>query len=145
MASRKIRVAIIDDDLSVRRALARLLRAAGFEVEAFASGAAFLAAFEATRPCCIILDLHMYDPSGVELQRQLCRIGSTVPVVIITGHDNPRSRAETKALGAHRYLVKPIEDEELVSAIRAAVATDPSSGVKSIRARKPPHSPAERR
>jgi FixJ family two-component response regulator len=144
MASRKTRIAVVDDDLSVRRALSRLLRAAGFEVETFASGTAFLAAYEAVRPRCIILDLHMQNPTGVELQRQLVRIGSTVPVVIITGHDNPRSRDETKALGAYEYLIKPIDDEELLSAIRGAITSDGSSLLRSRRARKLPDLPEER-
>jgi FixJ family two-component response regulator len=123
MVEESTRVAVVDDDFSVRRALCRLLRSAAFDVESFSSGAEFLDDVLNLRPCCIVLDLHMPGLSGRDVQRQLARIGSQAPVVIITGHDSARARAETIALGANQYLTKPVDDEVLVAAIRNAVAS----------------------
>jgi FixJ family two-component response regulator len=132
MAETSTRIAVVDDDLSVRRALCRLLRSAAFEVESFSSSAEFLDAVLDFRPCCIVLDLHMPGLSGCDVQRQLACIGSQAPVVIITGHDSARARAETIALGASQYLTKPVDDEVLVAAIRNAVASGPNRKATGI-------------
>ena len=123
MAKFRIRVAVVDDDASVRRALGRLLRTAGFDVETFGSGAELLQALSRFNPDCIILDLHMQEMNGLDVQRHLARIGSPAPVIIITGHDDSKARSEAIALGASAYLAKPIEENLLVTTIEQAVAS----------------------
>jgi two-component system response regulator FixJ len=123
IAELRIRVAVVDDDASVRKALGRLLRAAAFDLETFASGAELLAALDSFKPHCVILDLHMQDLNGLDIQRHLSRMGLATPVIVITGHDSPKARAESLALGAKAYLFKPIEAETLIATIQWAVAT----------------------
>lgn len=117
MSEHLLRVAIVDDEESVRRALERLLRSASMETATYASGVELLTAIERAMPDCIVLDLHMPDVSGFEVMELLPR---NCPVVVITGHDSPEARAM-----AHRaiaFLHKPIGDRDLLDAIRAAAA-----------------------
>lgn len=115
-------LALVDDDVEVRVALTRLVASAGFEVEAFGSGAEFLRSIAGRRPDCIVLDLHMPDMSGFEVQGILAATHPDVPVVVITGHDTPETRARVLALGSKAYLCKPVDDEALLGAIEAAIA-----------------------
>ena len=115
-------LALVDDDEDVRVALTRLIASAGFEVEPFSSGAAFLRSIEDHRPDCVVLDLHMPGVSGFEVQATLARAHSTVPVVVITGHDTSESRARALRLGAMRYLCKPVDDAALLAAIAETIA-----------------------
>src|SRR6266568_2696387 len=115
-------VAIVDDDLDVRRALRRLIGSAGFAVETFASGAEFLKSLDDHEPACVVLDLHMPELSGFEVQTQVTQTHAEVPVVIVTGHDTPASRARSLGGGAVAYLCKPVDDETLLAAINAAIA-----------------------
>lgn len=118
MAKIKDRIAIVDDDAAVRHALRRLLGAAALDAVTYASGAKFLAALEAEEPSCVILDMHMPGFSGLDVQRNLVRMNSAVPVIVITGHDSPREREEALALGAHAYLAKPVEARTLIAQLR---------------------------
>ena len=92
-------IAIVDDEESVRKALSRLLRAAGFSVETYSSGAEFLRAVEIRPPQCVVLDLRMPHVSGFDVQRALKQANAQVPVVIITGDDSPESRADALRQG----------------------------------------------
>jgi|SRR5882672_10405047 len=114
-------IAVVDDDPFVRKALERLLRAAGLSVEAFASGVELLASADHHEPDCVVLDLHMPDVSGFEVQSRLARAHSGVPVVVITGHDTPESRTRALGGGAKSYLTKPVDDEALLKAISTAM------------------------
>jgi FixJ family two-component response regulator len=114
-------LAVVDDDADVRVALTRLVSSAGFAVETFASGAAFLRSIEDHEPDCVVLDLHMPEMSGFDVQGALASGHAAVPVVIITGHDTSESRARAIQLGAKAYLCKPVDDETLLSAIGAAI------------------------
>lgn len=114
-------IAVVDDEDSVRRALERLLRSAGMNVETFATGVDFLASMEGRCLDCVVLDLHMPRVSGFEVQQQLARLGYSVPVVVITGHDTPESRSRALAGGAAAYLLKPIDEQVLLDAIHAAI------------------------
>jgi FixJ family two-component response regulator len=115
-------VAIVDNEASVRKALARLLRAAGFEAHEFASGMEFLDAIPVRRYDCVVLDLHMPGMSGFDLQRDDALARAGLPTVVITAHDEPGTRQKCLALGAAAYLRKPFDDKELLSAIDDAVA-----------------------
>jgi len=117
MAAKARRVAVVDDDPGVLRALRRLLRAANFEVEAYSSGTEFLMAESDAGLDCVVLDLHMPVTTGFDVQARLSQRGATVPVVIITGDDTPEARARSLSLGAKRYLCKPIDEAALLSAI----------------------------
>ena len=118
-----LRVALVDDEEGVRKALGRLLRSAGIEVAAsFSSGRDFLGAAEGLRLDCLVLDLHMPAMSGLEVHQELVRSGSRLPVVIITGHDKPEYRAQALGAGVAAYLPKPVDAKVLLAAIAAAAA-----------------------
>jgi len=114
-------IAVVDDDDSVRKALRRLLRASGFAVESFASGAAFLDFVRRVRPACVLLDLHMPGTDGYEVQAGLTRAGADVPVIMITGGTTPEFRARALDLGASAFFAKPIDETKLLDAIRSAI------------------------
>jgi len=117
-------VFIVDDEAPVRKALSRLLRAAGFVVAAFASPGEFLAQHDLHKPGCLVLDLMMPGIDGIELQRALARKGSVLPIIFITGHgDIPKSVQAMKS-GALDFLTKPVNDENLLASIRAAIKRD---------------------
>lgn len=121
MNSPQLQIAVVDDEDSVRKALERLLRSAGMNVETFASGVDFLAVMNSGCLDCVVLDLHMPRVSGFEVQQQLTRLGNNVPVVVITGHDSPESHSRALAGGAAAYLLKPIDEQVLLDAIHAAI------------------------
>jgi len=125
----RIRIAIVDDDESVRKALKRLLRAANLDADTFASGRDFLDSLAAQLPDCIVLDLHMPGMNGLDIQQHLARSGQRMPIVIITGHDEPLARAQCLSAGAAAYLRKPIDDEALLDAIHRAAGVARSSTV----------------
>ena len=121
MMAKTRRVAVVDDDPSVLRGLWRLLRSANFEVEAYDSGAAFLMAVAEVEPDCVVLDLHMPQTTGFDVQARLAQGGRDIPVVIITGHDTPEARSRALSLGAKDYLCKPIDEAALLAAIDAVI------------------------
>jgi FixJ family two-component response regulator len=109
-------VAVVDDEPPVRRALQRLLRAAGFDVRLFASGADFMAHLDGID--CVILDLHLAGMSGFDVQEALAARNSQLPVVVLTGNDTPANRSRSLANGARAYLCKPVDDKVLLDALR---------------------------
>jgi FixJ family two-component response regulator len=114
-------LAVVDDDADVRVALTRLVASAGFSVETFASGAEFLRSVEDHEPDCVVLDLHMPEMSGFDVQGALARGHPAVPVIVMTGHDTPESHARAIQMGAKVYLCKPVNDEALLVAIGDAI------------------------
>ena len=113
---------VVDDDPSVRTSLGRLLEAAGYAVETFASAREFLARAPHAGPCCLVLDVRMPGLTGLELQEALAATGRQMSIVFISGHsDVPMSVRAMKA-GAIDFLAKPFDVEELLSAIQRAVA-----------------------
>jgi FixJ family two-component response regulator len=114
-------VAVVDDEEPVCRALRRLLCSAGFRVETFSSGAAFFERLPARRPDCLVLDLHMPQMSGFDVQARLTELGEQLPVVVITAHDTPQSRERAVTAGAAAYLRKPADDKALLEAVTTAV------------------------
>ena len=128
MSGRTPTIAVVDDEQPVRRALQRLLRASGFDVRLFATGADFMAHLDGVD--CVILDLHLPGMSGFEVQEALVARGADVPVVVLTGNDTPANRARSLANGARAYLSKPVDDETLLHALRtlsSPTATRPRS------------------
>jgi FixJ family two-component response regulator len=116
-------IAIVDDEDSVRKAIARLLRSLDMGVETFSCGNDLLAVVQAHPIDCIVLDLHMPRLSGFEVLLQLGELGCAVPVIVITGHDSPESRARVIASGAAAYLLKPVDEQVLLAAIASATGT----------------------
>lgn len=114
-------VSIIDDDFSVRRALRRLVAAAGFSVETFASGGEFLDSDSLGRSHCIVLDIHLGGLSGFDVQERLKEMGVQVPVIFITAHDDAATHARVNGSGAVAYLRKPFEEHALLDAIERAI------------------------
>jgi FixJ family two-component response regulator len=127
--SGSLRVAVVDDEVSVRRALGRLLAASNLAVETFVSGQEFLDSLADHRPDCLILDLHMPGLTGLGVQRELACAGIRLPIVIITAYDGPELRAQCLAAGAAEYLLKPLDDQTLLEAIARAVAKPSSHDV----------------
>ena len=115
-------VFLVDDDASVRKSLARLVKTAGYEAELFASVRDFLARAPYDGPCCLVLDVRMPGLTGLDLQEALRVAGQRLSIVFITGHrDVPVSVKAMKA-GAVDFLTKPVDAGTLLEAIRQAVA-----------------------
>jgi FixJ family two-component response regulator len=115
---------IVDDDDSVRTAVTRLLRAAGYEVRSHSSAGEFLLSRPSDAPGCIVLDVHMPGPSGLDLQEALSKLGDAPPIIFLTGYgDIPMSVRAMKA-GAVDFLTKPVQRTALLSAIRSALLRD---------------------
>jgi FixJ family two-component response regulator len=111
----------VDDDPSVRQAMERLLRSAGFRVEVFSTAAAFLDRYHPDVTGCVILDLAMPGLDGLQLQQELIRRGGVLPILFLSGHgDIPRSVQAMKQ-GAVDFLIKPVDDEELLAAVQHAL------------------------
>jgi FixJ family two-component response regulator len=114
-------VFVIDDDPSVRRALGRLLRSAGFQVEVFANPAAFLERSPPDAPACLVLDVQMPGVSGLDLQQTLAQRHANLPIVFITGHGDIPMTVRAMKDGAVDFLPKPFHDEDLLAAVRQAI------------------------
>jgi FixJ family two-component response regulator len=123
MTSVRSVVFVVDDDSRVRDALTALLASAGLEVAAFASATAFLEADKPDAPACLLLDLDLPDISGLELQKELLE-RQAPPIVFLTGHGDIPSSVKAMKAGAVEFLSKPVGDDELLSAIDAAIALD---------------------
>jgi len=108
-------IAVVDDDESLRHSLLRLFRSAGYSVEGFASAIDLLSSLAARKPRCVILDLQLPDMSGVELLQCFAKLADAPPVVVITGNDDPCVRDQCVALGAQRYLRKPLDCDVLLA------------------------------
>jgi FixJ family two-component response regulator len=117
-------VFVIDDDPSMRGALEDLVSSVGLEVNLFASPQEFLESERPDAPGCLVLDVRLPGMSGLTFQKELVRVGVTLPVIFITGHgDIPMSVRAMKA-GAVEFLTKPFHDQELLDAIHAAIERD---------------------
>jgi FixJ family two-component response regulator len=120
--SQNAEIWIIDDDESVRRSLRRLLRAAGFRVETFASAEEFLTRDDRKSCRCLILDVRMPGTSGLELQEMLVALGSPVPVVFITAHEDRDVERRALREGAVAFLIKPFDEQALLDAVATALS-----------------------
>ena len=118
---------LADDDPAVRTALTRLLQAEGYRVWAYASGDALLAACGAGEHGCIVADLAMPGLHGLELQKALAASRKSPPVVFITGYGTVPTSVEAMKNGAVDFLTKPVDDVDLLRAVRSAIARDRSA------------------
>jgi FixJ family two-component response regulator len=118
-------VFVVDDDASIRKSLARLLRSAGYEVVTFDSARNFLASESEVRgPACIVLDVRMPGLDGLDLQEELVSRDYALPIVFITGHGDIPTSVGAMKKGAVDFLCKPFDDDELLRAVRDAHAKD---------------------
>ena len=114
-------IAVLDDEESVRRALARMLGASQFDVDVFASGQEFLDSLRTRLPDCLVLDYQMPGLTGRDVQRQLALAQTQVPIIVVTAHDEPALREQCLADGAVAYVAKPLQRERLVGLIHDAI------------------------
>jgi FixJ family two-component response regulator len=116
-------VVVIEDDAAERKALGRVLRAGGFTTAAYASAEEFRASPPSNAPLCLVLDVRLGGMSGLDLQRTLRAEGSTLPVIVVTAHDDPEIQSEAERLGCRAYLRKPFEGRTLLELLRSWIRT----------------------
>jgi FixJ family two-component response regulator len=117
-------VAVIDDDESVREALQGLLESVALKVELFGSVDDFLRTRRSHAPNCIVLDVRLPGPSGLDLQAQLAGANSPTPIVFITAHGDIRMSVRAMKAGAIEFLAKPLQEQELLDAVRNGIERD---------------------
>ena len=143
-------VHIVDDDASFRTAMERRLKHAGYEVATYASGLHFLLNLPAeSTPSCILLDVRIPGLSGPELQTRLSELGSSLPIIFLTGVPDIRTTVQTVKAGADDFLTKPVASDDLFRAIEKALAhhqklRDLTDKLDSVRARLGRLTPRER-
>jgi len=133
---------LVDDDESLRTAVTRLLRAAGFEVRSYPSAGEFILARPANTPGCLVLDVNMPGPSGLDLQKALRKQGDALPIVFLTGHGNIPMSVDAMKAGAVDFLTKPVQRAPLLEAIKSALVRDVEN--RACRARLDALTPRER-
>src|ERR1700719_4066343 len=114
-------VAIVDDDDSMRSALAGLLKAVGLATQAFVSAEEFLKSGQQHQTACLIADIRMAGMSGLELQAHLNAERCRIPIIFITAHGDEKMRMQALRAGAVEFMAKPFDDEALVESVRAAL------------------------
>jgi FixJ family two-component response regulator len=115
-------VYVIDDDASFRKAVSRLLRSSGLSVETLASAGEFLERPVADRPSCLVLDVRMPGPSGMDLQAALQGAGRDIPIVFMTGHGDVSTGVRAMKAGAVDFLEKPFRAAELLACVQRGLA-----------------------
>ena len=116
------RVIVVEDDQSMREALERLLRAAGYVIVVFPTAEALLETKSLGGAGCLVLDVRLPGLSGFELRARLAEIGDTTPVIFISGYDEPRCRETAGGTRALAYLLKPFAGQQLLEAVGRAFA-----------------------
>jgi len=142
-------VFVVDDYAPVRRSISRLLRAADFAVVAFASAEEFLAQYDPQTMGCLVLDVAMPTLNGLELQHILAKTGSVLPIIFLTGTSDISKSVQTMKHGASDFLTTPVNDEDLLAAVRAAIEKNRAlrreqAELSEIRARLATLTPRER-
>ena len=149
MSAAEPTVFVVDDYAPVRNAISRLLRASGFIVAPFASADAFLAQYDPRASGCLVLDLAMPAVSGLELQDILAQTGSLLPIIFLTAHGSIPQSVQAMKHGASDFLTKPVNDEDLLAAVRTAIEKNrvlrqDQAELSEIRARLATLTPRER-
>jgi FixJ family two-component response regulator len=142
-------VFVVDDYAPGRRSISRLLRASGFVVAAFSSAQEFLAQYDPAACGCLVLDLAMPNVNGLELQSILAEQGSLVPIIFLTAHGDVQKSVQAMKHGASDFLTKPVNDEDLLAAVRVAIEKNSRlrkerAELSEIRARLATLTPRER-
>jgi len=121
MSGNEPTVFIVDDDASVLKSLKRLLQSAGWNAQTFESADDFLCAHDPAAHGCLLLDMSMPGHDGLELQRRLREMGSSLPIVFLTGHGDVPTSVTAMRAGAVNFLTKPVNDEALLASVAEAV------------------------
>jgi FixJ family two-component response regulator len=121
---RKPVIYIVDDDEGMRRALTVLMTTVGYQAMAFARPTDFLEKYDPEQHACVVLDVRMPQMSGLEVQQQLNRRGSILPVILVTGHGDIPMAVQAMKDGAFDFLQKPFRDQDLLDRINAAIKQD---------------------
>jgi len=121
MNNRKPLIYVVDDNVSICRALTLLLKSHGFKVETFTRASSFLAYKHPKLPSCLVLDIRLPDINGLTLQQILTRRGIAIPIIFITGHGDIPMSVKTMKAGAVDFLPKPFTKKKLLSAITQAI------------------------
>ena len=119
-------VLVIDDDPEFRDSVGRLLRSVGLDARLFASAPDFLKSERPTGPTCLVLDVRLPGPSGLDFQRELAEADVQIPIIFITGHGDVPMSVQAMKLGAIEFLTKPFRDQDLIDAIHLGLARDRS-------------------
>ena len=120
-------VAVVEDDVSVRHSLLRLLRASGRRAVGYESAEEFLTSYPRDTPCCLVLDIHLRGMSGIDLLENLACKNAAIPIVFITAIDEPSDGEELRQPGAVTCLRKPFDEATLIQAIDAATGEPPAA------------------
>jgi len=122
VTTRQPLIYVVDDNVSICRALKLLLKAYGFKVETFTNAAGFLAYKHPRQQSCLILDIRLPDINGLTLQEMMAKRGITIPIIFITGHGNIPMSVKTMKAGAIDFLPKPVTKKKLLNAITLAIS-----------------------
>ena len=117
-------VFVVDDDPAVLKSLSRLLRSARLDAATFSTPREFLERHDPSAPGCLVLDVAMPGLNGLELQEALTAMGSELPIIFLTGHGDIPMSVQAMKRGAVDFLTKPVNDEDLLKAVRAAIEKD---------------------
>lgn len=121
-------VSIVDDDQFFRESMRRLMRSLGFTVEAFGSGADFLASHHLAKTGCLIADVQMPGMTGIDLCRHLTDAGHAIPTILVTAYPDDADRSRMLNEGVIGYLRKPVDEARLLQCLRAALRSGGPSG-----------------
>lgn len=116
-------VYIVDDDENIRKSLAQLFEAVGYNFEIFSSSQDFLDSYDSTKPGCLVLDIRMPGMSGLGLQEKLAKYRDTLPIIFITGHGDVTTAIEAFKGGATDFIEKPFNDQKLLDSIDKSIET----------------------
>jgi FixJ family two-component response regulator len=117
-------VLVVDDDISIRDGLCALIRSVGLDVRSFVSASEFLDTALPDKPACLVLDVRLPGLSGLDLQRELGRIGVQIPIIFISGHGDIPMTVRAMKAGAVEFLPKPVREQDLLDAITLAIDKD---------------------
>jgi two-component system response regulator FixJ len=117
-------VYVVDDDDSMRRAVTTLIKTVGYSPVAFSGAREFLAAYDENQPGCLLLDVRMPGMSGLELQQELGKAGSILPIIFMTGHGDVPMAVQAMKEGAFDFLQKPFRDQDLIDCLNRALKVD---------------------
>src|SRR5262245_6911870 len=132
MLNQPARVAIVDDDASVLKALSRLLGTCSYRTATYRSAREFLDSLQHDMPECLVVDMQMPEFTGLDLLHHLMRHGIRIPTIVITGHDETGIRERCEAVGTQAYLLKPLRGEALIAAIDAATGRERAEEAASV-------------
>jgi FixJ family two-component response regulator len=124
---KKLLVSVVEDDRFFRDSMGRLMRSLDYTVEAFASAADFLASPRLTETGCLIADIHMPAMTGLELYRRLIDMGRVIPTILMTAYPNDVDRDRALNEGVVCYLCKPVDEQNLLRCLRAALTAGGSA------------------